>query len=194
MMVHNPAEKITDAKVALQLLKEGNARYVANANMPRDTYAKDRDILSEGQSPFAVVICCSDSRIAPEIFFDQKLGDIFVIRNAGNVADTIALGSLEYAVDHLGTPLVVVCGHSCCGAVTAACSGEKLPTNIQAIAQYIEPAISHGGDVDTVIHQHVMEMAASIQKDEIVQKRHTRVCAAYYDIHTGVVQWLSELD
>ena len=108
-----------NAHNAIELLKAGNARFISGALSPKEDYAEDRKRLAEGQHPFAVVLCCSDSRVAPEIIFDQKLGDLFVIRNAGNVVDDDVLGSIEYAVEHLGTPLVVVLGHSCCGAVTA---------------------------------------------------------------------------
>jgi carbonic anhydrase len=107
----SPAELIEDAGSALQLLKEGNERYVKGKLVAKNSYAADR-ILSNGQKPFAVILTCSDSRAVPEIFFDQKLGDIFTIRNAGNIADTTALGSLEYAVEHFKAPLVVVIGRS----------------------------------------------------------------------------------
>ena len=96
-----------DSQLALDLLKEGNARFVSGDLIPKDDYAILREKLSVGQHPFAVVLCCSDSRVAPEIIFDQKLGDLFVIRNAGNIVDEEVLGSIEYAVEHLETPLVV---------------------------------------------------------------------------------------
>lgn len=115
-----------DSQKALELLKEGNARFVSGALTPKDHYKEERQKLSEGQHPFAVVLCCSDSRVVPEILFDQQLGDLFVIRNAGNVVDLHVLGSIEYAVEHLGAPLVVVLGHSNCGAVTATCQGGEV--------------------------------------------------------------------
>ena len=98
MKIHQPGELIEDANAALQMLKEGNERYLKGQLIPKTSYSADREVLNNGQKPFAVVLTCSDSRAAPEIFFDQKLGDIFVIRNAGNVADKTALGSIEYAV------------------------------------------------------------------------------------------------
>lgn len=190
MTIHQPGQLITDAQVALSLLKEGNERYRTNNLMDKSSHKEDRDVLAEGQKPFAVVVCCSDSRVAPEIFFDQKMGDIFIIRNAGNVVDTTALGSIEYAVEHLHSPLVVVCGHSKCGAVTAACEGGDLPPNIKSITDRIEPAIAKGGDVDQVIHHNIDVMVDQVKADEIIQHLGTTVVGAYYDIHTGEVQWV----
>ena len=129
--------KKIDFSSALQSLKAGNKRFVTGGLSPKNTYAEDRKALCEGQHPFAVVLCCSDSRVAPEIIFDQKLGDLFVIRNAGNVIDKHVLGSIEYAVEHLGTSLVVVMGHSCCGAVTA--TRLSLPSTLR-LALTITPA------------------------------------------------------
>ena len=97
-----------DSQNAIELLNAGNARFVSGALNPKEDYAEDRERLAKGQHPFAVVLCCSDSRVVPKILFDQKMGDLFVIRNAGNVVDEDVLGSIEYAVEHLGTPLVVV--------------------------------------------------------------------------------------
>ena len=188
--MHSPAELIKDADSALQLLKEGNERYVQGKLVAKDSYAADREILNSGQKPFAVILTCSDSRAAPEIFFDQKLGDIFTIRNAGNIADTTALGSLEYAVEHLKAPLVVVIGHSKCGAVTAAHEGGKLPPNIEHIVGYIKPAVAKGGDVDETIHANVEVMVERIKEDKIVEHLGVTVVGAYYDIHTGKVTWL----
>ena len=188
--MHAPAELIEDAGVALQLLREGNERYLKGELVGKDSYAADREILNSGQNPFAVILTCSDSRAAPEIFFDQRLGDIFTIRNAGNIADTTALGSLEYAVEHLKTTLVVVVGHSKCGAVTAACSGEELPPNIAHIVGYIKPAVEKGGDIDEVIHANVEVMVEQIKENEIVEHLGVTVVGAYYDIHTGEVTWL----
>ena len=190
MKIHQPAELIQDAKVALQMLKEGNERYLKGDLTSKATYAADREVLATGQKPFAVIVTCADSRVAPEIFFDQKLGDIFIVRNAGNVADPTALGSLEYAVEHLKSKLVVVCGHSKCGAVTAACSGGDLPPNIKSITDRIQPAVAKGGDVDVVIHNNVRVMVDMIKADEFVKKNDVTVVGAYYDVHTGVVEWL----
>ncbi|MCL1852847.1 MAG: hypothetical protein FWF88_07425 [Peptococcaceae bacterium] len=119
-MPYNPGLLARDWKRALCVLKEGNRRFVCNQTLHRDTSEQGRLILADGQQPIAVVVTCSDSRVSPEIFFDQTLGDIFVVRNAGNIADDTALGAIEYAVKYLRAPLVVVVGHNHCGAVAAA--------------------------------------------------------------------------
>ena len=180
----------TNSQQALELLKTGNARFVSGALTPKDDYTELREQLNAGQHPFAVVLCCSDSRVAPEIIFDQKLGDLFVIRNAGNVVDDDVLGSIEYAVEHLGTPLVVVLGHSCCGAVTATCQGGDLPGHIVDIAKRIQPAISTGCCIDDNAKRHAKRMAKLIEDDDIVHHMGAQVTAAFYDIRSGKVEWL----
>lgn len=175
---------------ALLSLKAGNARFVSGALTPKDDYATLREKLSTGQHPFAVVLCCSDSRVAPEILFDQKLGDLFVIRNAGNVVDEDVLGSIEYAVEHLGTPLVVVMGHSCCGAVTATCQGGELPGHILDLAKRIKPSVSTNCCIDDNARRHAQRMAQLIEKDEIVHHIGAKVVAAFYDLQSGQVEWL----
>ena len=175
---------------ALQTLKAGNARFVSGALTTKDDYAELRETLSSGQQPFAVVLCCSDSRVSPEIIFDQKLGNLFVIRNAGNVVDKHVLGSIEYAVEHLGTSLVVVMGHSCCGAVTATRLGEALPDNIMAIARRIKPSINTSCCIDDNARRHAQRMAKFIQKDPVVKHLDTQVVSAFYDLQSGKVEWL----
>ena len=180
----------TDSKQALELLKAGNARFVSDALTSKDDYAIIREKLSVGQHPFAVVLCCSDSRVAPEIIFDQKLGDLFVIRNAGNIVDEEVLGSIEYAVEHLETPLVVVMGHASCGAVTATCQGGDLPGHILNLAKRIKPSISSGCCIDDNAKRHAKRMAQLIEEDEIVHHVGAKVVAAFYDIQSGKVEWL----
>lgn len=178
-----------DSQKALELLKEGNARFVSGSLVPKDHYAEDRQKLSEGQHPFAVVLCCSDSRVVPEILFDQKLGDLFVIRNAGNVVDDDVLGSIEYAVEHLESPLVLVLGHSSCGAVTATCQGGELPGHIVDLAKRIRPSIDQGCCIDDNARRHAECMARLIGENEIVEHLKVKVVAAFYDIKSGVVDW-----
>ena len=179
-----------DFHTALQSLKDGNERFISGNLLPKDTYAEDRKALCKGQHPFAVVLCCSDSRVAPEIIFDQKLGDLFVIRNAGNVVDDDVLGSIEYAVEHLETSLVVVLGHSCCGAVTATCQGGDLPGHIVDIAKCIRPAINSSCCIDDNARRHAQRMAQMIGEDGIVHHVGAKVMAAFYDIRSGKVEWL----
>ena len=181
---------IIDSQKALELLKEGNARFISGALTPKDNYAELREQLRAGQQPFAVVLCCSDSRVAPEILFDQKLGDLFVIRNAGNVVDDDVLGSIEYAVEHLETPLVVVLGHSCCGAVTATCQGGDLPGHILDLAKRIKPSVSPNCCIDDNACRHAKRMAQLIEEDEIIHHVEANVIAAFYDLQSGKVEWL----
>ena len=134
-LTHGDAPSTVNADEALRLLQAGNQRCVdgkLNSITP-DELARRRAELVQGQKPFAVVVCCSDSRVGPEIIFDQELGNIFVVRTAGEVLDAAGIGSIEYAVAHLGSPLVLVLGHEHCGAVAAAVADAKEPGHIAAI-------------------------------------------------------------
>ena len=190
MTLHKPDVKLTSAEEALNLLKEGNARFVKDELCSKEGYPADREVLKSGQVPYAIVLCCADSRVAPEIYFDQRLGDIFVIRNAGNVVDEVVLGSIEYGAEHLGSPLVVVVGHTSCGAVTAACQGGDLPRNIQAIVNKINPSVAEGKEVNEVAAENAKAMAAEVADDEIIKHLGTKVVPAIYDILSGEVTWL----
>lgn len=190
MILHKPDVLVTEAEEALKLLKEGNERFMKGELSPKDDYDGYRETLSGGQKPYAIVLCCADSRVAPEIYFDQKLGDIFVIRNAGNVVDEVVLGSVEYGAEHLGSPLVVVVGHTSCGAVTAACQGGELPRNIEAIVKKIQPSVEEGLEVNEVAVKNAKAMAEEIQQDEIIKHLGTKVVPALYDILSGEVIWL----
>jgi carbonic anhydrase len=191
MKIHQPGELIENSETAFLMLKEGNERYLRGELTDKGTYRADREVLEDGQNPFAAILTCSDSRVPPEIFFDQKLGDLFVVRNAGNIADTAALGSLEYAVEILKCRLIVVCGHTKCGAVMAACfHSHDLPENIKYLTDRIKPAIDRGGGVDKVIHHHVAVMVEQVQADEVVGRLGVPVIGACYDVRTGAVEWL----
>src|SRR5205085_602651 len=114
-------------------LASGNRRFVAGKPEPRDLVARRKE-LAKTQNPRVAVLSCADSRVPPELVFDEGLGDLFVVRSAGESADPLAVGSLEYAVEHLGTVVIVVMGHQSCGAVKAACSGEKAASrNLEAV-------------------------------------------------------------
>jgi len=189
-MIHQPTEFIEDPNVALQMLKAGNERYLNGELVEKRDYKEARTALANGQKPFAIILTCSDSRVPPEIFFDQKLGNIFTIRNAGNIADTTALGSIEFAVDKLKTRLIVVCGHSKCGAVVAAHEGGDFPPNINHIVEHIKPAVEMGGDVDDAVNNNVKRMVEKIKTDEIVRRLEVKVVGACYDIYSGEVHWL----
>jgi len=185
--IHKPDEQVDDWQTALKYLEEGNKRYLEGKTSRSETDGADRDILKEGQKPFAVIVTCSDSRVSPEIYFDQKLGDIFVIRNAGNIADKTALGSLEYAVEHLNVPLVVVVGHSSCGAVNGAFHGGEYPENLQTIIDAITPAIGASEDLEEAIQLNIDHAVERISGNDIVKHMGARVVGAHYNIETGVV-------
>ena len=128
-------------------LMAGNKRFVTGKTAARDVI-RGRADTAKAQHPFVIVLCCSDSRLSPELIFDQNIGDLFVVRTAGNVADTIALASMEYAVDHLSSRLVVVLGHENCGAVSAALSGDAMPSeNLTALVKRIRPGVERLKDL-----------------------------------------------
>jgi carbonic anhydrase len=177
----------------------GNQRFVAGKTKSRDLIEM-RESLTKDQHPKAVVLACSDSRVSPELLFDQSLGELFVVRSAGNIADSIGVGSIEYAVEHLGTSVLVVLGHTKCGAVTAACSKEKMPSsNLQAIVDKIGPAVSRAGKsaagdalieaaVKENIHQSARDVLASSEVlRHFVEDGKLKVFEAEYQLDTGRV-------
>jgi len=132
---------ILNADEALQRLKQGNERFRTGRAMGAGQDSAHCKGLAEGQQPFAIILGCSDSRVPTEIVFDTGFGDLFVIRVAGNVANTASIASIEFAVAHLGTKLVVVMAHQCCGAVTAAIEGGDVGGNLNRLLSYIQPAL-----------------------------------------------------
>jgi carbonic anhydrase len=181
-------------------LMAGNARYVAGHAKARAIVSL-RQSLAKDQHPKVAVLSCSDSRVPPELIFDQSLGDLFVVRSAGNIADAIGRGSLEYAVEHLGTTMVVVMGHTSCGAVKAACSGEKMPTpNLQAIVDQIDPAVELAktqAQGDAVLDAAIRDNVAQSTKDllahsdvlhRMVDEGKISVVEAVYHLDTGKVE------
>ncbi len=194
---------------ALKKLVDGNLRYVENRmTLPKSSDAPAREKLARGQSPYAIVLSCSDSRVPPEIIFDQGLGEIFVVRVAGNVPDPIVLGSIEYGAEHLKSPLIVVLGHRRCGAVTAAVDAEGSPEgNIGAILKAIAPAVAQarkeapGKDkaalVETAVIDNVKRVAQSLTHDspvlhELAREGKIRIVGAEYDLDTGKVALIKE--
>ncbi|HUK86654.1 MAG TPA: carbonic anhydrase [Terriglobales bacterium] len=180
-----------------QDLSAGNARFVAGHPQARNLPA-DRAKWAKIQSPPVAVLACADSRVAPELVFDKTLGDLFVVRAAGNSPDPLAIGSLEYAVEHLGTVMIVVMGHQSCGAVKAACSGEKMPTtNLEAVVKPIQASCSKakGKDVEPATRDHVHQAALAlvahspILKKRVEEKKLT-IVESYYSLDTGKVERL----
>lgn len=149
-------------------LVEGNKRFMSGKTRVKE-FISLRKTLAIGQHPKVVVLTCSDSRLSPELLFDKSLGDLFVIRSAGNIADPVGLGSIEYAVDHIGSIVLVVLGHEKCGAVTAACSGDKMPSaNLQEIVDKIEPAVTQAktyANASDLVPQAILENVHQSAKD-----------------------------
>jgi|ERR1051326_316449 carbonic anhydrase len=171
-------------------LDDGNRRFVNGK--PADRKDKCRiACTSTGQRPFAVVLTCADSRVAPELAFDQRIGDIFVVRVAGNVATDEAIGSIEYAVEHLHTPkIIVVLGHEKCGAVDAALHAESAEGLVPSILNRIYPAIKGLGpnDLDKAIRANVNLTAATLPRySHAIHSKGIPIVGAYYSVVTGRV-------
>lgn len=183
------------SEIVLQTLKEGNAAYVKSGAFAGDISPEKRLALTGGQSPRAVVITCADSRVIPEVIFSCGLGELFTIRIAGNVIDAHQLGSIEYAVSHLKTPLVVILGHTGCGAVQAALQGEA-DGHIRYIVDTIREAIGEEKDPRAACHRNVLcagkEIRAAFSAEEDPLLREEQVACAVYDIETGKIEWLDE--
>ncbi len=210
---------------AISRLKDGNGRYTSgNQQHPHEsseerTYmatasyenlgmtaagaATRRAELKTSQHPFAIVLSCSDSRVPPEIVFDQGLGDLFVIRVAGNVIDDHSLGSIEYAADHLAVRLIVVLGHQRCGAVKAAketiAAKTEAPAHIQSLVTAIQPAVeaTAKGDLNATIEANVRNVTQALRSSTPVLKPKVdsgelKVLGAYYSLDTGAVAFMDE--
>lgn len=186
-----------DSARGLSDLLDGNRRYASGAGLHPHQSAYRRAEILGGQQPFAAILTCSDSRVPPEIIFDCGLGDLFVIRVAGNVVDDVVLGSVEYAAKHLGVGLVMVLGHSRCGAVTAAVQGGQPHGHIGSLTERIQPAVERakawGGDVvDAAITANVelavTELCASQPiLAQLVTEGNLLIVGARYELETGLV-------
>jgi len=194
---HGTGVSPDEAQVRLQ---EGNARFVSGAMRHGDQSPERRHELSKGQKPYAVVLGCSDSRVGPELIFDEGLGDLFVVRLAGNTADAAGMGSIEYAVEHLGAKLVVVLGHDHCGAVSAAVKGGEVPGHIGVLVEALRPALkagkTHPGDaVENVVRANALLTRDQLRHSQPILKKlaesgEVRIIAAEYHLDTGQVEIL----
>jgi carbonic anhydrase len=187
---------------ALTLLTEGNARFVAGTPARRD-YSDQIRATAAGQYPFAVVLGCIDSRVPIETVFDQGIGDVFAARVAGNIVNTELLGSMEFACQLAGAKLVVVLGHTSCGAVKGAISSARLG-NLTQLVQKIEPAVEaiegerdvdNADYVDGVAEENVRMVIAEIRRESSVlatmeQEREIRIVGGMYDVSTGIVRFI----
>lgn len=190
---------------ALAKLKEGNARYIAEPQLCESELGKRREEVAQGQAPWATVLTCADSRVPPELLFGGlSLGELFVCRNAGNMADTATMGSIEYGAEHLGSPLIVVMGHERCGAVVAAAEvaekGTELPGSIGPMVDAIVPSAKammgkEGDFIANVVRENARLTAEKIgSQSEIVKhlvsEGKVKIVYAVYDLDTGVVDFL----
>jgi len=196
-LLANGAEAGASPEKALQALLEGNERFVMAKYTNINITNERREELVKGQQPFAVIVSCSDSRVPPELVFDQGLGELFVIRTAGQVIDDVALGSIEYAIEHLNVPLIFVLGHDDCGAVKAAIAGGEVSGHISAIVNPIKPAIDKAktqagslvantvkGNLDLTVEK--IKTSSPIISQSL-EKNHVKVVGAIYNLESGKV-------
>lgn len=200
-----------DAKTALKQLQQGNQRFVSGKGLDNESLAHND--LTSGQEPFAIILGCSDSRVPAEIVFDQGLGDLFVIRVAGNIVAPSQIGSVEFAADLFKTRLVVVLGHSCCGAISATIDDMKNPNdkkslNIKSIVDRIQPSIEPfratelWNDSDALIHESMRaNVRASVNQlrhgsailEDLIDNEDLLIVGAEYSLKTGEVIFFDHL-
>lgn len=201
------AEGLT-SNAALEQLITGNKRFSTGQTIhPNQDAARRKATNSGGQHPIVTVVSCSDSRVVPEILFDQGIGDVFVVRVAGNVCDSDEIGSIEYGVEHLKTPLLVVLGHSSCGAVTAVVTGAQVHGSIPGLVDNIVPAAKRASERNPKLHGKELVPIAirenvwvsiedllrrSPMTCELVQEGSLQIVGAMYDIETGEVEWMGK--
>src|SRR5438552_13988241 len=187
------------ADAALAKLKEGNLRFASSEVSQSKPTAARRAETAQEQHPFAIVLGCADSRTAPEIVFDQNLGDLFVVRTAGNLVDDHALGSIEYAVAHLGARLIVVLGHTSCGAVKAALESDHAPGHVDSLVRDIQSAIKaakgkSGDALSVAITENARLVAAQVKAKAALGDlaKEVRIVSAIYDLDTGKIEWIKD--
>jgi carbonic anhydrase len=189
------------AEQALRLLKKGNEKFVADMPAAQNLGAERRRELAKGQNPFAIVLTCADSRVTPEFNFNQGLGDIFVLRVAGNIADPFELGSIEYAVEHLQVPLVVILGHEKCGAVEAALGEQKPAGNLGKLIDEIHVGSDlpkeKSAALAAAVKNNARNQAETLTKrseviKEFVEHKRLQVVSGVYSLTTGKVEWLED--
>ena len=183
------------AKEALDKIKVGNEQYVEDKEHV-GTDKKIRESLITGQDPYAIVLSCADSRVVPESIFDANAGELFVLRVAGNIANTSTIASIEYAVAHLGTKLIIVLGHESCGAVTAALAGGDNGYNLNHLCSHIVPAIaaSESSEVNDVVRMNAKITCKDlVSRSEIIANavnNGLEIVSAFYNLSNGKVDIL----
>lgn len=183
---------------ALQQLVEGNTRYVQDAPLHPNRGKEQREALASTQTPFAVIVGCSDSRAAPEIIFDQGVGDLFVVRVAGNVIGDLEIDSIDYAVHYLKAQVILVMGHENCGAVKAVIA--KQTQDIESVAELIQPAVEATSNLKNQLYQATVQNAINMKNKiqnssmvkKYVKKGAVQVYAGYYNIQSGKVDIIND--
>lgn len=183
------------ANESLERLVEGNKRYVSDQLLHPNTGKERRDSQTGGQAPFAIVLSCADSRVVPEQIFDQGIGDLFVIRVAGNTANPSSIASIEYAVAHLGTKLILVLGHESCGACAAAVQGGDNGPNLNHLLDFIQPAVeaSNSKEVNDVVKinaelQHKNLIKNSTIIENALKEGGLEIKTGFYSLTNGSVE------
>ncbi len=197
--------EIPNADEVIAMLTKGNERFVVGQPTYPHEGAKRRAEVSAGQHPLATIISCSDSRVPPEILFDEGIGDLFIVRVIGNIGGADETGSAEYGVEHLGTPLLVVLGHTSCGAVTAAVTHAEVRGSIPPLLAHIQPAVRTARRehpelkaealIPDAIHANVFHSIEELFKRSetirsSVRSGKLKVVGAIYDLKSGRVNWL----
>lgn len=189
-----------DPDEALSRLMAGNQRFVAERLTHPNQTAECRTRVAKGQHPFAIILGCSDSRVPPEVIFDQGLGDLFTVRVAGNIAEPATIGSMEYAAEHLGAKLIMVLGHSKCGAVEAALQGGEQPGHIGYLVAAIKPAVERaknmpGDPLDNAVRANVQLVVEQLKSSDpilshLVKDGKIKIVGARYDLESGKVEMI----
>lgn len=184
----------------LKKLIDGNMRYVEGNLLHPHTDSTYRQKLLQGQKPFAAILGCSDSRVPLEMIFDQGLGDIFVIRVAGNIANEDTIASVEFAIHILNVPLVMVMGHAQCGAINAAVLGNSFSGHLRHLIDHIRPAVRRAGGIEGDMIENTTRINAQIMAQELIDRsdliadasnlKNTKIVSAYYNLDTGLVDIL----
>jgi carbonic anhydrase len=194
----SPAASVP-AGAALAKLKEGNLRFATSEVSKGKPTAARRKETAQAQHPFAIIVACADSRTGPELVFDQNLGDLFVVRTAGNLIDDHALGTIEYGVAALGARLIVVLGHTRCGAVKAALDSDQAPGHIDSLVRDIQPAVKAakgkpGDALAATITENARLVAAQIKAQAALGDlaKDVQIVFAVYDLDTGKVEWAKD--
>ena len=193
-------EAVPSADAVIAELKAGNAHFLAKKFVhPHQTSARQKELAS-GQHPHCAILTCADSRVPPEILFDQGLGDMFDVRVAGNIAGDAETASLEYAAEHLHVPLVVVMGHTHCGAVSAAVEGGELPGKLPSLVAALRPAVDQaahepGDRVENAVRDNVIHVVNQLRAarpvlSDLTAAGKLRIVGAVYALDTGKVEWI----